>query len=116
MTERRASRRYELSFPIVVRTSDLGQTCTYAGCTRDISTRGLHFILHLTLKPGVAIEFAITMPAQLMGGSPVFIRGAGKVLWVAGCLDKGYGIASSIERYEISRDKENLAPFVDALF
>jgi hypothetical protein len=115
MTERRASRRYELSFPIVLHTIDLGPTCAYAGRTRTISTTALHFILHLPLKPGLAIEFTIKMPAELLRGSPVFIRGAGKVLWVAGRRDQGYEIASSIERYDISRDKEHSGPFVDAL-
>jgi hypothetical protein len=116
MTDRRASRRYELSFPIVVRSTHLGHTYTYAGRTRDISTRGLHFILLLALEPGVTIEFTITMPAELLGGSHVFIRGAGRVLWVAGCPEKGYGIASSIERYDISREESELGPFADALF
>jgi hypothetical protein len=99
MTERRASRRYELSFPILVHTTDVGQTCTYAGRTRNISTFGLHFILPLAFRPGVEIQFTITL------GGHAFIHGAGTILRVADCRDQGYELASRVEGCEISRDK-----------
>jgi PilZ domain-containing protein len=104
MTERRASRRYELSFPILVHATDFGQTCTYAGRTRNISTVGLHFILPLALRPGVAIQFTITIPTEPVGGH-AFIHGAGTILRVADCRDQGYELASHFEGCEISRDK-----------
>jgi hypothetical protein len=105
--ERRASRRYELSFPIVVRVTHLERTTTHVGRTRDISTQGVHFFLPVDLHPGIAIEFTITMPRELTGGSRVFIRGTGRVLWAAGCRDNSYGITSAIEQYDISREQEN---------
>jgi hypothetical protein len=111
--ERRTSRRYELSFPIVIHVTDLGQTTAYAGRTRDISTRGVYFVLALPLEPGIAIDFTITMPHELTGGSHVFIRGTGRVIWVARCRDDSYGIASAIEEYDISREQRISGPSVD---
>jgi len=105
MTERRAKRRYEVCFPIVVRAIDQGQSLAYEGRTRDISTSAMHFSLDLPLEPGSAINFTITMPAELTGGTRVLIRGSGKVLWACRCREAGYGIASTIETYEISRDR-----------
>ena len=110
MNERRASRRYELSFPILVHATDLEQTSTHAGRTREISARGLYFVLPVSLKPGVAIQFTIT--TKLMGGH-MFLRGTGNILRVTACCDPGYGIASSVERWDISRDEEGLGSLVD---
>jgi len=106
MTERRASRRYQLSFPILVHATDSGQTCTYAGRTCNISTVGLHFILPLALRPGVAIQFTITIPTEPLEGH-AFIHGAGTILRVADCRDEGYELVSRVEGCELSRDKEN---------
>jgi PilZ domain-containing protein len=105
MIERRALPRYELSFPICVGVPTLKSGSGHLGRTRDISTRGVHFILKRALAPGDAIAFVITLPAELIGRAHVFVRCHGTVLWVDGCHETGFGIAAAIESYKISKDR-----------
>lgn len=104
MIERRELPRYELAFPICVGVPTLKSGSGYLGRTRDISSKGVHFILKHALAPGDAIAFAITLPAALIGRAHVFVRCHGRVLWVDGCDETGFGIAAAIEKYKISKE------------
>ena len=105
MIERRTARRYELSLPIVVRVSHVDPVLEYSGMTRDISVKCVHFILGAALSAGASIEFTIALPTTCTDGRRVFVRGGGQVLWVSGGPDN-YGVAATVERYDISRDNE----------
>ena len=52
MSERRSARRYDLSLPIMIRTAAQGSAETQKGKTRDISTRGLYFVIDHDLHGG----------------------------------------------------------------
>jgi len=45
MTERRTARRYDLSLPVIIRIPAERQDDSQEGKTRDISTRGLYFVI-----------------------------------------------------------------------
>ena len=45
MTERRNARRYDLSLPIIIRIPTERSLESQQGKTRDISTRGLYFVV-----------------------------------------------------------------------
>ena len=53
-----------------------------AGETRDISTRGLYFIIEQDLQAGSELDITLTLPAEVTHGSEVFVRAAGKVVRV----------------------------------
>src|SRR2546429_2900663 len=52
MTERRSTRRYDLSLPIIVRVPAERTLDSQQGKTRDISTRGLYFVVDQNLESG----------------------------------------------------------------
>ncbi len=107
MTERRAARRYELSLPVVVvRASTSPQMGSRSGKTRDISTRGVYFIIDQELAPGTELDFTLTMPPEITRGTEVFIRAHGRVVRLEKKQQNGTertGVAAVIEKYDIVR-------------
>ena len=105
MTERRTARRYELSLPVVVRTSPDRRTEDRKGQTRDISTRGVYFTFDQDLAPGAELDFTLTLPAEITRGTEVFIRAHGKVVRVDQKDENGHriGVAAVIQKCDIIR-------------
>jgi hypothetical protein len=111
MTERRNARRYDLSLPVLVRTPTQIAGLR-AGETRDISTRGLFFIIEQDLEAGSELDITLTIPSEVTHGSEVFVRAAGKVVRVeprTEARNMRVGVAAVIERYDIVRG-ENPQP------
>lgn len=109
MTERRTARRYELSLPVVVRGGPQIQEDAQSGQTRDISTRGVYFMISEDLAPGSELDFTLTLPAEITQGTSVFVRAHGKVVRVERKDDDGVarmGVAAVIEKYDIIRTEE----------
>ncbi len=106
MTERRTARRYDLSLPVIIRLPIEKQGLPRNGKTRDISTRGVYFVLDQDLSSGTELDITLTLPAEVTRGSQVFIRATGKVVRVEKRPENGaqrVGVAAVIERYEIIR-------------
>jgi hypothetical protein len=106
MTERRIARRYELSLPVVVRSPIERQAESRNGQTRDISTRGVYFLIEEDMAPGTELDFTLTLPAEITRGTEVFIRAHGRVVRVERKSEDGtdkLGIAAVIEKYDIIR-------------
>jgi len=106
MSERRVARRYELSLPVVIRTSAKTQAESRNGKTRDISTRGVYFTIDEDLKAGSEIDFMLTLPAEITHGTEVFIRAHGRVVRVDKKQEdheERLGVAAVIEKYDIIR-------------
>ena len=106
MTERRTTRRYDLSLPIIIRIPMGMSFESQAGKTRDISTRGLYFVMDQDLQAGSKLDLTLTLPAEVTRGSEVFVRAQGKVIRVEPRVEDGStrtGIAAVIERYDIVR-------------
>jgi PilZ domain-containing protein len=106
MTERRTARRYDLSLPILIRLSERQILDSQNGKTRDISTRGLYFVIDQELRAGSELEITLTLPGEITRGSEVLVRATGKVVRVEPRredeLDR-LGVAAVIERYDIVR-------------
>jgi hypothetical protein len=105
MTERRNARRYDLSLPVMINNAAemMGRQ---SGETRDISTRGLYFMVEQDLQAGSELDITLTLPAEMTHGSEVFVRAAGKVVRVEPRTEGGsarVGVAAVIERYDIVR-------------
>ena len=106
MTERRTARRYDLSLPVIIRMSAERAAASQEGKTRDISTRGLYFLLDQHLEAGSQLDITLTLPAEITHGSEVFVRAMGKVIRVEPRSEDGnsrMGVAAVIERYDIVR-------------
>ncbi|HXM94066.1 MAG TPA: PilZ domain-containing protein [Candidatus Dormibacteraeota bacterium] len=106
MTERRSARRYDLSLPVVIRVPVEQQIDSQQGRTRDISTRGLYFVIGQDLEAGSEVDITLTLPAEITHGTEVLVRAMGKVVRVEPRMEDGssrMGVAAVIERYDIIR-------------
>jgi len=106
MTERRTARRYDLSLPIIIRIPTERELDTQQGKTRDVSTRGLYFVVQQNLEAGSELDITMTLPAEITHGTEVFVRALGKVVRVERRIEDGntrMGVAAVIERYDIIR-------------
>lgn len=105
MTDRRTARRYDLSLPVLIRVPV--ERDARDGKTRDISTRGVYFIVENNLTAGSELDLTMTLPAEVTGGTEVFIRAIGKVVRVEKTAghDGRHGVAALIQRYEIVRNE-----------
>jgi hypothetical protein len=106
MTERRTARRYDLSLPIIIRVPAEVAPDSQQGKTRDISTRGLYFVVDQNLESGSQLDITLTLPAEITHGAEVFVRALGKVVRVERRMEDGdtrMGVAAVIERYDIIR-------------
>jgi hypothetical protein len=105
MTDRRTARRYDLSLPVQIRIPV--ERDAHSGKTRDISTRGVYFVIENDLAAGAELDLTMTLPAEVTGGTEVFIRAIGKVVRVEKTPENGtrQGVAALIQRYEIVRNE-----------
>jgi hypothetical protein len=112
MSERRTARRYDLSLPVIIRIPVEKDAGSRTGKTRDISTRGVYFTIDNDLSAGAELDLTITLPAEVTGGTEVFIRAIGKVVRVdkrSADSERPVGVAAVIERYEIVRNEAAIA-------
>jgi hypothetical protein len=76
------------------------------GKTRDISTRGLYFVMDQQMQEGSRLDLILTLPAEITSGAEVLVHALGKVLRVEPRIEDGntrMGVAAVIERYDIVR-------------
>jgi len=105
MSERRSARRYDLSLPVQVRIPQ-GITGLQRGKTRDVSTRGLYFVIDQDLRDGSELDIMLTLPSEMTNGEEVLVKASGKVVRVEQRIEDGnarQGVAAVIERYDILR-------------
>lgn len=106
MTERRTARRYDLTLPVSIRSAAERIVARQEGRTRDISTRGLFFVIDKDMDAGSELDITLTLPAEITNGTDVFVRAQGKVVRVERRIEEGeprMGVAAIIERYDIIR-------------
>jgi PilZ domain-containing protein len=106
MTERRTTRRYDLSLPVIIRTPARRAEGGQEGQTRDISTKGLYFVFDQDLEAGSELDLTLRLPAEITQGTEVLVRASGKVLRIEPRTEDGttrMGVAAVIERYDIIR-------------
>ena len=99
-------RSYDLSLPIMIRAAAQGMAETQKGKTRDISTRGLYFVIDQDLRDGSELDIMLTLPREMTNGDEVLVKASGKVVRVEERLEDGSlrrGVAAIIERYDIMR-------------
>jgi hypothetical protein len=97
--ERRASRRFTMTLPLTVRTNGPEGGIERQGQTRDVSFRGLYFLVDANFEPGTSIEFILTLPREITMAGDVHIRCFGQIVRVEPHNGRR-GIAARIDRYE----------------
>ena len=106
MSERRVARRYDLSLPVMVRIPAPGFAGTQSGRTRDISTKGLYFVIDREVRAGSNLDIMLTLPKEMTNGEEVLVKASGKIVRVESRMEDGnerLGVAAVIERYDIMR-------------
>ncbi|HKW34304.1 MAG TPA: PilZ domain-containing protein [Candidatus Acidoferrum sp.] len=106
ISERRTSRRYDLSLPVLVRLPTEKALDSQKCKTRDISPRGLYFVMDQDPQAGSRLDLVLTLPTDITSGTEVLVRALGKVLRVEPRIEDGntrMGVAAVIERYDIIR-------------
>jgi hypothetical protein len=98
--EKRTTRRFALKLPVAVSYPGSNTPITEAQ-TRDVSARGISFYVDSAIAPGSAIEFTLTLPAEITLTEAIRVRCKGKVVR----LDEGnpagkVAVAAVIEEYE----------------
>ena len=99
-SERRTSRRFTMSLPLVVRMPEDGTPLDATAETRDISFRGLYFTLDKSCKAGSNLEFVLTLPKEITMAGDVQIRCIGEVIRVDDQHAGKCGIAARIDKYD----------------
>jgi len=97
--ERRASRRFTMALPLTVRTGGPEGGIERQGQTRDVSFRGLYFLIDADFEPGTPIEFILTLPREVTLAGDVHIRCFAEIVRVEPHNGRR-GIAARIDRYE----------------
>jgi PilZ domain-containing protein len=106
ITERRTTRRYDLSLSVLVRVPTEKVFESQKGKTRDISTRGLYFVMDQDPRAGAQLDLILTLPTEMTSGAEVLVHALGRVLRVEPRIEDGntrMGVAAVIERYDIVR-------------
>jgi hypothetical protein len=98
-TERRAARRFSMALPVKVRYVAESGPAEKPGETRDVSFRGLYFLIEAPLESGATIEFVLTLPQQITLAGDVHIRCFAHIVRVENHNSRR-GIAARIDRYE----------------
>lgn len=98
-TERRASRRFTMALPLKVRSNGPEGGIERQGETRDVSFRGLYFLIDADFEPGSSIEFVLTLPREITMAGDVNIRCFAQIIRVEP-HNGSRGIAARIDRYE----------------
>ena len=97
--ERRSARRFVMTLPLTVRSSGPEGAVERQGQTRDVSFRGLYFLVDAHFELGNEIEFVLTLPKEITMAGDVHIRCYGQVVRVEPHNGRR-GVAARIERYE----------------
>jgi len=88
-----------MTLPLTIRDDANGHEVERQGQTRDVSFRGLYFLIDADYQPGSSLELVLTLPRQITMAGDVHIRCFAKVVRVEPHNGRR-GVAASIERYE----------------
>lgn len=87
-----------MALPLAVRSPEPGGN-ERQGQTRDVSFRGLYFVIEDDFAPGLPIEFILTLPREITMAGDVHIRCFAEIVRVEPNNDR-CGVAARIDRYE----------------
>ena len=101
-TSRRSSLRFPLELSTQVRWVEDKQTRTLHTHTKNMSSSGLYLLAETQNQPGTRIEFEVLLPAEIIEGAGVVLRGKGHLVRCDDLEDQRVGLAAVIDQYQIS--------------
>jgi hypothetical protein len=106
-SEKRAIRRFVLQLPVTVNAvSESGEVMQALAETRDVSSHGICFYCEAAMELGAAIQFTVTLPAEVTMTEPISVQCRGTVVRVEKKEgDRKFAVAAAIEGYEFVADK-----------
>jgi hypothetical protein len=107
--ERRATQRFQIRLPMIVRWtsgSAIGEASTES---RDVSSRGVYFFLPKEVSSGSPVEILLTLPHEITLAGPVKVRCLGRIKRAEVDEPGRIGVVAQIERYEFLRGDEHAA-------
>lgn len=99
LSDRREARRFVMTLPVRV-LAQASNSPELKANTRDVSYRGLYFLVEAVFERGSEIDFVLTLPHQMISAGDVNIRCHGTVVRVESTENGKNGIAAQIDRYE----------------
>jgi hypothetical protein len=88
-----------MTLPLAIRAGGPNGAIERQGQTRDVSFRGLYFLIDADFEPGSPIEFVLTLPREITMAGDVHIRCFAQIIRVEPHNGRK-GVAARIERYE----------------
>jgi hypothetical protein len=104
--ERRSARRFRMQLPLSIRWADGMASGEALSVSRDVSSRGLSFLLPKAIDTGALVEIVMTLPHEITLAGPVRVRCLGRILRSHGQEDSEYQMAAAIDRYEFLRGEQ----------
>jgi hypothetical protein len=98
-TERRASRRFNMNLPLTIRFQNGSSKVEHEARTRDVSFRGLYFVIDSAFQTGMPVQFVLTLPKEVTMAGDVHIQCFGTVVRIDDSESR-HGVAARIDRYE----------------
>ena len=97
--EHRRHRRYHLSIPVELR-SPVEAEPAVRTASRDVSAKGIYFMVSPGVEIGAELEFNLALPPQLCQGKIVRVHCRGRVVRRDVLEEKGgIGVAAAIDEY-----------------
>jgi hypothetical protein len=94
-----------MRLPLSIRWTD-GPVATEAlSVSKDVSSRGLSFLLPKSISSGSLVEIVMTLPHEMTLAGPVRVRCLGRILRVEAHEGACFQLAAAIDRYEFLRSE-----------
>jgi PilZ domain len=102
--DKRATRRFALHLPVSVRYGEGSKE--HSAQTRDVSARGICFLVDEGVQAGSPIDFMLTLPPEITLTESIRIRCKGHVVRVEGnpAANGKMAVAAVIDEYEFLAD------------
>jgi PilZ domain len=104
--ERRATRRFRIKLPLMVRWANRSGNWETQAESEDITSRGVYFFLPAEIEKGSSVEVIIVMPHQITLAEPVRVRCRGRVGRTEIKDTDRVGVVVEIQQYRFLREIE----------
>ena len=103
LAEKRATRRFSLRLPVAVTDRQNGEVSAFS---RDISSRGICFLIDMPMAVGSDLQFTLTLPPEVTLTGAIRVRCYARVVRVEdGRMGMSTAVAAVIDRYEFLADR-----------
>lgn len=95
-----------MKLPLSIRWADGKASGEALSVSKDVSSRGLSFLLPKAIESGALVEIVMTLPHEVTLAGPVRVRCLGRILrsWTQDSAE--FQMAAAIDRYEFLRGEQ----------